>query len=89
MFAAVMPILILLAAAAVRADPNPTNPGPGDVFIQGQPCTIGWDVDPTGVWKTMDIHLMTGDNFDMVSLTGMSSSLLVIPSLGECYPLII
>jgi hypothetical protein len=91
MFAAVTPILILLAAAAVRvrADPNPTNPGPGDVFIQGKPCTISWDVDPTGVWKSMDIHLMTGNNFDMVTLTGMSSSLLAMPSLSEGYPSII
>jgi len=76
MFAAVTPILTLLAAAAiyVRADPNPNNPGPGDVFVQGKSCTVGWDVDPTGVWKTMNIDLMTGDNFDMVFLTGMSSS---------------
>ncbi|KAI9567102.1 hypothetical protein HD554DRAFT_2205676 [Boletus coccyginus] len=75
MFAAVTPILTLLAAAAiyVRADPNPNNPGPGDVFVQGKPCTIGWDVDSTGVWKTMNIDLMTGDNFDMVFLTAVAT----------------
>ena len=75
MFAAVTPILALLAVVAlhVRADPNPNNPGPGDVFIQGKPCTIGWDVDPTGVWKTMKIDLMTGNNYDMVLLTGTSN----------------
>ncbi|KIK84663.1 hypothetical protein PAXRUDRAFT_152858 [Paxillus rubicundulus Ve08.2h10] len=52
-----------------RADPNPTNPGPGDVFIQGQPCTIAWDADSTGLWRNMTIELMTGDNFNMVDLT--------------------
>lgn len=74
MFAAVAPILTLIVAAAilVRADPNPSSPGPGDVFIEGQPCTITWDIDHTGAWKTMNIELMTGDNFDMVSLARAS-----------------
>lgn len=77
MFSAVTPILTLLAATAiyVRADPNPSSPGPGDVFIEGKPCTISWDVDLTGVWKNMNIDLMTGDNFNMVFLTCTSSSL--------------
>ncbi|KAF9224124.1 hypothetical protein BS17DRAFT_780507 [Gyrodon lividus] len=68
---AVAPLFTVLTAAAlyVRADPNPTNPGPGDVFIQGQTCTITWDADTTGLWKNMSIELMTGDNFNMVYLT--------------------
>lgn len=75
MFAAALrPILLLLATAAiyVRADPTPTNPGPSDVFIEGNPCTIGWNADTTGAWTTMDIYLMTGDNFNMVPLTSRS-----------------
>ncbi|KAH7910467.1 hypothetical protein BJ138DRAFT_1008718 [Hygrophoropsis aurantiaca] len=56
-------------AILVRADPDPTNPGPGDVFIEGQTCSVGWDVDTTGVWKSMSIELKTGDNFNMVYLT--------------------
>ncbi|KAF8448768.1 hypothetical protein L210DRAFT_3756645 [Boletus edulis BED1] len=77
MFAAFTPVLTFLAAAAiyVRADPNPNNPGPGDVFIQGQACPVGWDVDTTGLWKTMNIDLMTGDNFNMVLLTSVASGI--------------
>ncbi|KAH7926007.1 hypothetical protein BV22DRAFT_989567, partial [Leucogyrophana mollusca] len=63
--------LTALASAALlaRADPDPTNPGPGDVYIEGQTCQVGWDADTTGVWKSMSIELRTGDNFDMVYLT--------------------
>ncbi|KAF8555838.1 hypothetical protein OG21DRAFT_1410199 [Imleria badia] len=75
MFAAVTPILILLAAVAnsVHADPNPSNPAPGDVFIQGSPCPVGWQVDPTGLWKTMNIDLMTGDNYNMIFLASVAT----------------
>lgn len=82
MFAAVTPILILLAAIFVRADPNPTNPGPGDVFTEGGPCLIGWDVDTTGLWTTMSIELMTGDNINMVTLASTSSSFIVLHCLS-------
>ncbi|KDQ61813.1 hypothetical protein JAAARDRAFT_55139 [Jaapia argillacea MUCL 33604] len=54
---------------AVRADPTPTAPGPGDSFNEGQQCSITWTPDTTGTWKTMSIELMTGDNFNMVHLT--------------------
>lgn len=63
----------ILAAMSVHADPNPTNPGPGDVFIEGQACAISWSPDTTGVWKTMNIELKTGDNFNMVNLTCAST----------------
>ncbi|KAF9233741.1 hypothetical protein BU15DRAFT_90233 [Melanogaster broomeanus] len=68
---AVAPLLTILAAAAisVRADPTPNNPGPGDVFIEGQSCAVGWTADTTGVWKNMSIELMTGSNLNMVFLT--------------------
>jgi hypothetical protein len=67
--ALVLTVLASSAAIFVHADPDPTNPGPGDVFIEGQACSINWNPDTTGVWKTMIIQLKTGDNFDMVNLT--------------------
>ncbi|EIN06229.1 hypothetical protein PUNSTDRAFT_54488 [Punctularia strigosozonata HHB-11173 SS5] len=57
------------ALLAARADPNPSEPGPGDVFNQGASCPIAWDADASGTWKEMYIELMTGDNFNMVHLT--------------------
>ncbi|KAG2057590.1 hypothetical protein BDR06DRAFT_186409 [Suillus hirtellus] len=70
MFAALaLTILASSAALFANADPDPTNPGPGDVFIEGQACSMSWNPDTTGVWKTMIIQLKTGDNFDMVNLT--------------------
>lgn len=70
MFAALaLAVLVSTAALFVHADPDPTNPGPGDVFIEGQACTMTWTPDTTGVWKTMIIQLKTGDNFNMVNLT--------------------
>jgi hypothetical protein len=47
-------------------------------FNQGSPCTVTWEVDPTGTWKEMHIQLMTGDNFQMVHLT----STFIFPSLA-------
>ncbi|KAI6023321.1 hypothetical protein EDC04DRAFT_298535 [Pisolithus marmoratus] len=64
-------LTVLLAAASitpVQADPTPTSPGPGDVFIEGQSCSVAWLVDTTGVWTTTNIYLMTGDNYNMVRL---------------------
>ncbi|KAG2103047.1 uncharacterized protein F5147DRAFT_580720 [Suillus discolor] len=70
MFAALaLTILASSAALFAHADPDPTNPGPGDVFIEGQACSMSWNPDTTGVWKTMIIQLKTGDNFNMVNLT--------------------
>jgi hypothetical protein len=60
------------ALVAVHADPNPSEPGPGDVFNQGANCPIAWDADTSGAWKEMYIELMTGDNFNMVHLTSES-----------------
>lgn len=31
-------------------------------IISGQNCTLSWNADTTGVWKTMNIELMTGSN---------------------------
>ena len=64
--------LVLSFALVALAEVTPTNPGPGDVFQQGGSCTIGWNPDTTGTWKTLNIELMTGDNFNMVHLTSSS-----------------
>ena len=59
----------VLAAVAVRADPDPSEPGPGSVFNEGSTCHISWDPDTSGAWKTMNIELMCGDNYNMVHIT--------------------
>jgi len=61
----------LLASALVSltsADPVPLTPGPGDIFREGADCTFTWTPDPTGLWKVMNVELMTGSNFAMVHL---------------------
>ena len=63
LLATVLPILSALA------DPVPDAPAPGDSFNEGSTCHIGWTADTSGTWKTMNIELMTGDNFNMVQLT--------------------
>ncbi|KAH9951116.1 hypothetical protein B0H21DRAFT_705791 [Amylocystis lapponica] len=60
-------------AALVYADPTPSEPSPGAVFNEGSNCNIGWDADTTGVWKTMNIELMTGDNYNMVYLNTVAT----------------
>ncbi|OBZ73699.1 hypothetical protein A0H81_06253 [Grifola frondosa] len=64
---------LVAAIALVKADPDPTAPGPGDVFKVGGDCLITWDPDTSGTWKTMNIELMTGDNFDMVHITTVTT----------------
>ena len=59
----------LSIALTAFADVTPTVPGPGQAFQQGSSCTIEWDADQTGTWKTLNIELMTGDNINMVHLT--------------------
>ncbi|KAI0272965.1 hypothetical protein BGY98DRAFT_895401, partial [Russula aff. rugulosa BPL654] len=57
----------------VFADPNPTSPDPGHIDDEGGTCAIGWTPDPTGLWKTMNIELMTGNNLQMVHLTTVAT----------------
>ncbi|KAG6335997.1 hypothetical protein ID866_3092 [Astraeus odoratus] len=64
-------LLAVTSVVRVRADPTPTAPGPGDIFFEGQTCSTAWDVDPTGLWTTMHIELMTGDNYNMVHLASV------------------
>jgi len=65
---AVAALFTLLQLASVRADPTPLEPDSTSVFNQGSQCNIQWTADPTGVWKVMNIELMTGSNEKMVHL---------------------
>ncbi|KAI0058876.1 hypothetical protein BV25DRAFT_1185409 [Artomyces pyxidatus] len=67
------PALLASMAILVRADPTPSEPGPGQVFNEGQSCHIAWTPDTTGQWKTMNIELMTGNNWDMIHLTTVTT----------------
>ncbi|KAI0730986.1 hypothetical protein C8Q76DRAFT_614036 [Earliella scabrosa] len=64
---------VLAGSALVRAEPVPSAPGPGDVFRQGEQCSITWTPDAAGVWKEMNIQLMTGDNFNMVHISTVAT----------------
>lgn len=63
---------VLSLALAVLADPTPSTPSPGQVFQAGGNCDIAWTPDASGLWKVMNIQLMTGDNLHMVPLTSSS-----------------
>ncbi|EIW58390.1 uncharacterized protein TRAVEDRAFT_47544 [Trametes versicolor FP-101664 SS1] len=65
--------LVRAAAATTPGMVIPTAPGPGDVFKQGGDCTLSWTPDPSGTWKQTDVELMTGDNFNMVFITTITS----------------
>ena len=67
-----LPAFVLSLALAALADPVPSTPNPGAVYNEGSNCDVGWTPDSTGQWKTMNIQLMTGDNFQMVPLTSPS-----------------
>jgi hypothetical protein len=71
-----LPTFILSSLFLVLADPTPTGPSPGQSFNEGSNCTVTWTPDTTGVWKSLDIELMTGDNINMVFLTSMIPSIL-------------
>ena len=58
----------LFQLALVRAEPTPLEPSGASVFNEGSQCNILWTADPTGVWKVMNIQLMTGSNQQMVHL---------------------
>jgi len=69
MFSLAFPTFILSLVLVALADPTPSEPNPGNVFKEGNNITATWTPDSTGVWKTMNIQLMTGDNLQMVPLT--------------------
>ena len=65
MFAPVLLTTLFAALATVRADPSPSEPGPGAVYNEGSTCHISWDPDTSGAWKNMTISLMSGSNSAM------------------------
>jgi hypothetical protein len=69
--------VVLAFSFLARADVVPSEPSPGAVFTEGQQCALSWigDTDKSGAWKSMNIALMTGDNFDMVQLMGERPSI--------------
>ncbi|KAI0923652.1 hypothetical protein AcV5_009133 [Taiwanofungus camphoratus] len=73
MFVPVVLAALLARLALVHADPTPTTPGPGDVYKEGSNCDVAWNVDSSGIWKTMNIELMTGSNTQMVYLTTVAT----------------
>lgn len=63
---------LVMSATTVFAQVSPTSPGPGNVYNQGSRVSIEWGLDSTKIWTNMSIDLMTGSNFDMVSLNHIS-----------------
>lgn len=59
--------LLGLARSAVV----PTAPGPGQVFKEGDQCTLSWSLDTTGAWKSFNVDLMSGSNFAMQLVTNV------------------
>jgi len=57
----------------VCADPDPSIPGPGDVYNEGSNCKIAWSADTSGTWTQMSIELMTGNNWNMVHLADITT----------------
>ena len=62
-------VALLASATFVHAQIDPSAPGPGDVFKQGEQCTFTWNPDTTGTWKETNVELMTGNNLQMIHLT--------------------
>jgi len=65
--------VLLARVALVHANPSPLTPAPGDVFNEGADCHIDWTADPTGLWTTMNIELMCGDNIEMVYMNTVAT----------------
>jgi len=68
--------IIVLAASLslVSAQVFPFKPA-ADVYKTGEDCIIEWngDKNSTTAWKDMAIELMTGDNYQMVHLTTVTT----------------
>jgi len=68
--------IIVLAASLslVSAQVYPFKPA-ADVYKTGEDCIIEWngDKNSTTAWKDMAIELMTGDNYQMVHLTTVTT----------------
>ncbi|TFK69086.1 hypothetical protein BDN72DRAFT_626035 [Pluteus cervinus] len=76
MISSIALLTLLAGAALVHADVVPDTPGPGDVFKEGSTCKVTWDADTdkgSSTWKDMSIQLMSGDNFNMVPVTTVTT----------------
>lgn len=49
----VLPLFAVLSVVAAQV--TPITPGPNETFYAGSNCTIAWDTDPSGLWKSMTI----------------------------------
>lgn len=89
MFSRALPAFVLSLALVAFADPDPIVPDPGHIYNEGATCEIGWNPDPTGTWKTMNIELMTGSNSQMVHLSSSYSSVFFFgqATINLSYPL--
>jgi len=66
-----LPVLAASALAII----TPTTPDSSGVYPAGSNCPIAWTQDPTGVWSSFTIELMTGPNNPMVELEVVASGL--------------
>ncbi|KAG6908737.1 hypothetical protein DXG01_003441 [Tephrocybe rancida] len=66
--------VLLASIYQVRAVVFPNFPA-GDIQTAGKTCHIAWggDTASTTAWKDMSIEFMTGDNFNMVHLTTVTT----------------
>ncbi|KAI0718585.1 hypothetical protein C8T65DRAFT_737227 [Cerioporus squamosus] len=64
---------VLAVAQDVVPGIVPTAPGPSDVFKEGTNCTLSWNPDPSGLWKETNVELMSGDNWNMVHITTVTT----------------
>ncbi|CAL1714395.1 unnamed protein product [Somion occarium] len=73
MFSQALVAAFIATLAVSRAEPVPSEPGPGSSFNEGANCPVTWEVDTTGVWKTMNIELMSGSNLQMNHITTIAT----------------
>ncbi|WAQ83811.1 hypothetical protein PtA15_4A260 [Puccinia triticina] len=61
----VIAIVYLALLGTVYSAVTPTGPGPNEIFREGQPCKISWNLDTSNKWKSFSVDLMSGSNFNM------------------------
>ncbi|GAA5828522.1 hypothetical protein JCM11251_000831 [Rhodosporidiobolus azoricus] len=72
------PLLLLLFAATIipltSASISALEPSsPTQTFRAHSPCSFSWDIDHGGTWTSMDVDLMSGNNWEMVNVTRVAS----------------
>lgn len=74
MFSSTFTLLTLLAASAA-AQMVPTSPDGSTVARIGSELTTLWEKDASGVWDDVTIQLMSGDNFNMIPVTTLTTGI--------------